>query len=159
MPSYDFDYNDKVWKRECSRCRMIVVGTADEQESIKIFQQVFTSRSLVRGAPTDGMNSTCRDCNSPNRVSLGIGRAELEIMWQSQQGKCAICQDEISIVNKASNCAHVDHDRTSHTVRGLLCANCNTGIGKFKHDIVKLRRAINYLLKHEHKVLPFRRRI
>lgn len=41
--------------------------------------------------------------------------------------------------------AHIDHDHETGQVRGVLCTNCNIGIGKFKDDVVLLRRAADYL--------------
>jgi len=39
----------------------------------------------------------------------------------------------------------VDHVRGSKTVRGLLCGNCNCGIGYFKHDEALMLKAVEYL--------------
>lgn len=40
---------------------------------------------------------------------------------------------------------HVDHCHETGLVRGILCSECNTGLGKFKEDPALLRRAIEYL--------------
>lgn len=54
----------------------------------------------------------------------GLSVEAYELMKLQQKGKCAICQKTISGKN-----LHVDHDHETDEVRGLLCSNCNTGIG------------------------------
>jgi hypothetical protein len=66
-------------------------------------------------------------------------------MLDQQQGVCAICKTAPS---GAKNFPMVDHCHTTGKVRGLLCANCNRGIGKFKDSPALLRAAIAYLLNH-----------
>jgi hypothetical protein len=58
-------------------------------------------------------------------------------MLEEQGGKCPICRKR--------KARHVDHDHVSGAVRGILCFNCNGGLGRFEDDPVKLRRAIAYL--------------
>lgn len=53
---------------------------------------------------------------------------------------CGIC-DEITI---ARNC-HLDHEHESGWVRGILCSDCNTGLGQFREDAYRLRAAGKYL--------------
>ena len=43
----------------------------------------------------------------------------------------------------------VDHCHTTNKVRGILCAACNFGIGKFKDSTALLYLAIDYLKKNE----------
>lgn len=40
---------------------------------------------------------------------------------------------------------HLDHCHKTNDIRGLLCGNCNTGIGQMKDDVDKLQKAIDYL--------------
>lgn len=40
----------------------------------------------------------------------------------------------------------VDHCHTTLHVRGILCVNCNTGLGKFKDDPLLLEFAKMYIL-------------
>jgi len=64
-------------------------------------------------------------------------------MWESQNGKCLIC-GKSSI--KPSD-LRIDHDHKTGKVRGLLCHNCNSGLGFFKDDPKIMIRAIEYLLR------------
>lgn len=63
----------------------------------------------------------------------------------AQDGRCAICAT--GTPGGRGNW-HVDHDHDSGKVRGLLCTNCNVGLGMFKDDIERMRAAIAYLDKH-----------
>lgn len=60
-------------------------------------------------------------------------------MLDAQNGKCAICDAEQSFQ------LAVDHDHQTGLTRGLLCRNCNQGLGYFGDDPERLLRAINYL--------------
>ena len=39
----------------------------------------------------------------------------------------------------------VDHDHTTGEIRGLLCANCNLGLGALGDNVRSLKRALAYL--------------
>lgn len=76
----------------------------------------------------------------------GITLEYQEKMMRDQGNKCAICGKEIYLFgSKKSNTAHVDHDHITGKVRGLLCQECNTGLGKFRDNPLFLANAIKYL--------------
>lgn len=87
-----------------------------------------------------------RDQNLQKRY--GIGVEEYQAMYEKQEGKCAICdKHSTSVFTKGAAGFElcVDHCHNTGKVRGLLCENCNTGIGKLNDDPALLRKAINYL--------------
>lgn len=68
----------------------------------------------------------------------------------AQDFKCAICREPFI------DTPHIDHDHRccgqltscDQCRRGLLCKDCNLGLGRFKDSIVLLANAIQYLEKH-----------
>lgn len=83
---------------------------------------------------------------------FGISLAEYGEMLVAQGGKCAICdQPEMQLRGGNKKSLAVDHDHATGKIRGLLCSDCNTGIGKLKDDRNVLLSAIQYLDKHSEK--------
>jgi len=77
---------------------------------------------------------------------FGITPEQYAEMFQSQNGVCAICnQPETATRLGKVKALAVDHCHKSGAIRGLLCADCNTGIGKLKDDPEVLRSAARYL--------------
>ena len=74
---------------------------------------------------------------------LGITVEQYKYLNEKQSGKCAICGSEIGDV--MGNRLYVDHNHQIGKVRGLLCSDCNFGIGKFHDRIDLLQNAIKYL--------------
>ena len=63
-------------------------------------------------------------------------------MLAAQGGCCAICGTSDTGKRKAFA---VDHNHDTGKIRGLLCSNCNTGIGNLRDNVELLERAIDYL--------------
>ena len=58
----------------------------------------------------------------------GISVSDYEDLVKAQNNRCALCQ------TKAKGYMDVDHDHETKVVRGLLCRNCNRGLGYFKDN-------------------------
>lgn len=99
----------------------------------------------------DGLMYVCRRCDRDLRLrrKFGITIDEYDSLLEKQGGVCAICERQPGEASLA-----VDHDHAccpgkakscGKCVRGLLCEDCNRGIGMFSDSIKSLRRAIDYL--------------
>lgn len=88
-------------------------------------------------------HSHCKPCRSARarashlKRSYGLDETGLQALIDSQGGLCALCRERPA--------AHVDHDHVTGAVRGVLCFNCNGGLGQFKDRPDILRAAIDYL--------------
>lgn len=108
------------------------------------------------------LSSWCRDCTrvkarSYQRIhykknsyaswkynikkNYGLSVEEYERMLLAQQGVCRICKREQARNRRLA----VDHCHKTGLVRGLLCDECNHGIGNFQDRLDLLKAAIDYL--------------
>jgi hypothetical protein len=72
----------------------------------------------------------------------GIDAEKWNEMFLQQNGCCKICnRHQTEFKNKLS----VDHCHKTGKVRGLLCNDCNRGLGSFKDNTELIKIAINYL--------------
>jgi hypothetical protein len=128
-------YKDKRMKSglssECKEC-----VRARNKEYLKTYDR---HRPSVRKNPilTDEEKKH-RKRNARLTRTYGISAERYSELYEKQEGKCAICDIEYETL-------HVDHCHSEGIVRGLLCFNCNTGLGKFFDSIPNLENAIKYL--------------
>ena len=73
----------------------------------------------------------------------GISLEEYEILFEKQDGVCAVCKKRRA--RKVGSTLCVDHCHKSGQVRGLLCTWCNSLIGHACDDPEVLRAAAKYL--------------
>lgn len=134
----------RVGLKVCSRCEK-------EQDSTEFHK---ASRS------GDGLQSNCKECTRiANRKShlknvkktphyrrqqvYGLSSEQYAYMLILQGGLCSICSSELG------QRPQVDHNHLTGKVRGLLCRNCNWGLGHFKDSLVVVRAAADYLIKND----------
>ena len=85
--------------------------------------------------------------DSRRRRMFKITPKQFDKVVADQNNKCKICDIEFS------RTPTVDHDHAccpgvkscGKCIRGLLCNNCNAGLGNLKDNISVLQRAIDYL--------------
>src|SRR5258707_6334356 len=81
------------------------------------------------------------------KSQFGISKDDYLTLLAKQNGGCAICGRTESDVR--GHKLAVDHCHKTKITRGLLCSNCNMGIGKFKDNIKLLEAAIMYMRSHQ----------
>jgi hypothetical protein len=77
----------------------------------------------------------------------GITQADYDVLFEQQDGRCAICGRAES--GAWGGLLPVDHDHKTGEVRGLLCHHCNGGLGQFGDDPDRLLAAAAYLLSRQ----------
>lgn len=71
------------------------------------------------------------------KTRYGLSEAAVSEMLAKQNGKCALCDVELSKF-------HIDHCHNTKKVRGLLCHGCNIRLGGWD-NIPWRERALKYL--------------
>jgi hypothetical protein len=71
---------------------------------------------------------------------------EYEELLVKQNYGCAICNAKS---NRNGTRLCVDHCHTTGKIRGLLCHDCNTSLGKFEDNVELLQKAIDYVKKYK----------
>lgn len=127
-------------------------GTTDERtperRTHRTCKRCKQSLPLLAFHNTSGFCQECYPHHRQERNAQRLSRASavqetVAEMRERQRGLCAICGTPEPETPKGR--LHVDHDHETGRVRGLLCSRCNTGIGQFKDDPVRLQAAITYL--------------
>ncbi len=80
-----------------------------------------------------------------NLVSkYGITLEQYQEMMDAQGGLCAICRKS-PLEKEGKKYLVVDHDHVTGRIRGLLCNDCNIGIGKLGDTTEGVAAALKYL--------------
>jgi hypothetical protein len=83
--------------------------------------------------------------NKKSRLKkYGLTLDDFDTMMLDQNYGCKICGREFNQRNVFKS-ARVDHCHSTGKVRGLLCVNCNLGLGNFYDNTELLMNAIDYL--------------
>ena len=125
-----------VWKngmeKQCNEC-------------LKVLPASMFYKRVHRGK--EGLQHRCKTCqnngrqkyykpNEKTRRQLKISDEFYEELMKTEE--CDICGKELE-----KKC--IDHCHETKKIRGVLCNNCNTALGLFKDDPVRIENAIRYL--------------
>ena len=144
----DFDFQNKASGKRVGRCK-----TCRSSENKIRYQNNPTphrQRAAARRALNpDGVRQEHKERYHAHpeadrarklKKQFGLSFEEYDRMYTDQRGVCKICGCQSGAKRLA-----VDHCHATGKVRGLLCGNCNTSLGKMKDDPELLRRAALYL--------------
>ena len=113
------------------------------------------------GKRTEDVNESARNWRAKNQMaakghglrhSYGINLQDYIAMYETQNGKCAICGIDgatFDSVNGKTKTLAVDHCHKAKKVRALLCTDCNRGLGMFKDSPEIMSNAVKYLKKYQ----------
>lgn len=135
---------------DCKSCHQ--VKTADQKKATQERYRKYWKQYSVANAE--------KITDAKLRRIYGISLEQFTEMLINQDGKCAICKQPPPQNAKGYSFA-IDHDHAccnnanarvkgyscGKCVRGLLCHNCNLGLGNFRDNPQLLNEAIKYLEK------------
>ena len=102
----------------------------------------YCSRECKTRAKVESGEAAAANLRSYYRRRYGLTIEEAEVM---RAGGCQICGETDGDAPGRHGKLHIDHDHVTGRVRGVLCTNCNSGIGRFADNPELLRRAVEYL--------------
>lgn len=82
------------------------------------------------------------------KSKYGLSEKDLAYMLEASDHRCEICNTSVEYGRISLGAAHIDHCHETGKVRGVLCSQCNLGLGHFRDDVTYLENAISYLEKH-----------
>lgn len=90
-----------------------------------------------------GVLPCCKKCNPIKKHRIksqyGLHQESLNGLIELLEGKCEVCGEV------PPRGLVIDHCHASGKFRGMLCNNCNAGLGMFKDSPMRLATAIEYL--------------
>lgn len=106
--------------RQCSDCKRILT------------ENYFAEKS-----------SRCKTCRRDYdwQYRYGVSPEQYFEIYKAQGGKCKICGYE----PKGNEYLHIDHNKETGEIRGLLCSKCNKGLGMFDEVPENFDRAKQYI--------------
>lgn len=80
---------------------------------------------------------TCSNAQTKNAKHLARYGMTTEQIDKHKEKGCELCG--------STNNLHVDHNHDTGEFRGILCTNCNRGLGHFMDSAALLSKAVEYL--------------
>ncbi len=132
-----------------SRIRRAKNPGATREYRQRTLERAMASEALYRAQHRKKISDASRRWREKNPThnrafylkQYGMTLADYETMLEGQNRRCAIS----GCNNKPKRAMQVDHDHVSGLVRGLICSNCNCGLGLLGDNAERLAAAIDYL--------------
>ncbi len=141
----------KAGKKQCKMCgktRLLKFFPKSKKSATGYFSYCINCRRDVNRNSDVKRSKGCKRKDFSRRAYLkrtyAITQEEYDEMWKKQGCKCAICGSS----DTTKKLPAIDHCHNTGKIRGILCENCNRGLGMFHDDIGKMQSAIDYLKYH-----------
>lgn len=166
-------HSEGVYGRKCRKCRnkkrreWFLKNEEENRKKLSEWGKKYNARPEVKAHKQKANREwrkknpdKCHDAYERNYLSkldsklrneYGIDLEQYRAMLVIQNDSCAICNKTTVEEGKRLS---VDHCHSTGKVRGLLCHQCNVGLGVFRDNKKFLVSAIKYLIKSENKPLP-----
>lgn len=133
---------DKKAQREAKRQEQEV--KAKERAEYLKYRESYCKRGHEYTEGSYTIYHSAKVCKRCQRITdlhrkYGVTEEWINETLDKQGNACALCSTVFEETPR------VDHDHKTGKTRGLLCHNCNTGLGQLKDSIETLKKAIAYL--------------
>jgi len=99
-------------------------------------------KNTVKGRKVENIFSLVTVHEAIGTKTYNLSAVEQRELRKKHKGHCNICDTHEDEFDKQHA---IDHCHGTGTIRGILCARCNIGLGYFKDDPERLRAAAAYL--------------
>lgn len=146
---YDLDNRKIFYNRNCLECqsefktsRLPQVFCGPQcRYNFKIKDNVrncrFCDRQFIDKTRSNKKPECSAECSKHFNDMTRYGLSKKEYLKIRSINQCQICSSKDKLC--------IDHCHTSNKVRGVLCRNCNTGIGLLKENLNTITSALEYL--------------
>jgi hypothetical protein len=137
----EFDRHKSCTEQRRSHCKIC------RQANTKIWRQSNPKRSIEHTEKYQRANPEKTKLDAWKykiKQKFNLSKEEYDSILANQNGVCAICFKTCISGRRLA----VDHNHKTNKNRGLLCSNCNIGLGHLQEDIRILNSMIEYIKKH-----------
>lgn len=151
LEQYGVDKTTKDgYRYSCKECY-----NAQQREYARNNKDLIKFRNAAKAEQRKAYYQSDKGIESSRKAHLkrafGITLEQYNIMLQYQNGVCNICKQKET--SNKNNFLSIDHCHTTGVIRGLLCSDCNRGIGLLKDNKENLINAIKHIENAKHKSL------
>ena len=122
------------------------IRKADEQyksEHVEETKKYLIETAEIRKEYREAHKKEAKSRNLKKNYNITL--EQYDELYNKQEGKCAICGEHQS---KLKQKLGIDHNHITKKVRGLLCFNCNMGLGYYKESVERLNNAAKFLINN-----------
>ncbi len=137
----------------CRECSNAETKSRRDAEKAKDPEAYLALQRATQAAWRDGATPELRKTRGRRQLfkARGVTAEWYEENLAEQGGVCAICRQPESKLSSGGGLKMlaIDHDHTTGKVRGLICQQCNIGIGALQDSPELIRKAVRYLIERK----------